>query len=211
MYLRMKGYADRVVKAVGGYYCASEDEGPVLDDENNLKLLRGHPYFEIREVPCRNLLVTDFVRILDREIDSRGTAGSMVESANTKRRGGIVGSLEARRKRVVPQQPIPPENLVLPADVPIDFFTPEYFNDLSVLDRAKYSVKPYVAFPPNVSAQWLIENPDQWAKMSDKDFDTMYGAKKMAYRFPTQRELDQYNRKGADAIQNDADDEERAQ
>jgi hypothetical protein len=82
-YLVANGYAERVVKAVAGYYCTSEDEGPVMDD-NGYVLRKGRPYFEIKQVPGRSQLVTDFIRIIDREIEQRGTPGSIVEGSSRR-------------------------------------------------------------------------------------------------------------------------------
>ncbi|KAK7446334.1 hypothetical protein VKT23_014540 [Stygiomarasmius scandens] len=213
-YLRHNGYPERVIKAIAGSYCASEDEGPVVDKTTDqCKLHNGKPYYLIRQVPGRNPALTAFICRIDQEIMSRGTSGSLVEPALRKNRGrGIVGTSESKRERIVPNQPIYLEAHYLPGDVPLDFFEPNYFNNLSVIDRAKYSVKPYFAFPPDSTLDWLFQNTDKWAKLSNRDFNNLYGSQQHAYNFPTQEEIDSFLSGNTEEAEQDAeDDRERAE
>jgi hypothetical protein len=76
----------------------------------------------------------------------------------------------------------------LPADVPIDYFTPEFFNSLTLKERARYA-NTGVAFPLADFA--FDEGHDGWKTMGKKDFMEMYGNDVLAqYDVPTQEEMD---------------------
>ncbi|KAF5349446.1 hypothetical protein D9758_014615 [Tetrapyrgos nigripes] len=194
IYLLAHRYSERVIKAVRGTYCASKDEGPIIDEvTGKRKLINNHPYYIVKDVLGHHPLLTAFVRKVDEDIARQGTAGSMVEPTPGARRKGsrIVGTPESRRQRIVPENPLPPHSHFLPADVPLDFFNPDFFNNLSVLDRAKYGYKPEVAFPPNVDVDWLMANPEKWGtrEIDSKQFKALYGSKEFAYNIPTPDEV----------------------
>ncbi|KAJ7935735.1 hypothetical protein B0H13DRAFT_1590047, partial [Mycena leptocephala] len=88
------------------------------------------------------------------------------------------------------QRVLPPSNLsrALPTTVPIDYFSPKFFNDLSVWDRASY-MDNGIALPLEEHCQtW--ENIQQWQSLSTADFMARYGNAKLAlYNIPTEDEL----------------------
>jgi hypothetical protein len=76
----------------------------------------------------------------------------------------------------------------LPTNVPIDYFSPKFFNDLSVRERASY-MDNGVAFPIAQHCQtW--EDIMKWKGLETEDFMAQYGEAKLAlYRLPTTAEL----------------------
>ncbi|KAJ6553997.1 hypothetical protein DFH09DRAFT_1318655 [Mycena vulgaris] len=88
---------------------------------------------------------------------------------------------------------------VLPPEVPMDFFTPEFYNSLMVKERARYA-KTGVAFP---LAEFVF-NPahSDWKKMGKVDFMKAYGNQVLAlYNVPSAAEI-------AKLSNSDADDDE---
>ncbi|KAJ7327476.1 heterokaryon incompatibility protein Het-C-domain-containing protein [Mycena albidolilacea] len=92
--------------------------------------------------------------------------------------------------RIRSDSPLPASDfgVILPADVPINYFTPEFFNALTLKERARY-VNTGVAFP---LADFAFDKAhDGWKTMSKKDFMEMYGNNVLAqYDVPTQEEMD---------------------
>jgi hypothetical protein len=73
----------------------------------------------------------------------------------------------------------------LPQNVPIDWFDPEYFNNLPLVIRARY-MDASVAIPE------LWNDPSQsWRHLNDDDFMEQYGNKILEqYSIPTEAEFD---------------------
>lgn len=96
---------------------------------------------------------------------------------------------------------LPPSEigLVLPPDVPIDIFTPEFYNSLTVKERARYA-DTGVAFPLE---QYVFNDAHaHWMKMGKADFMKAYGNEVLAkYNIPSPEEI-------AEQSDSDADDEE---
>jgi hypothetical protein len=159
-----------VRKAFSGSYCVSEDELAV-DERGFPKLLNNQPYYYIKEVPGRNPVVTAIIRRIDSAIQ-RGRSGGTVEPLFTKNRP--TGSRFSKRMRIVPAEPIFPTKSFLPAEVPLDYFTQEYFNGLPKAERANYSHLPYTAFPPDRDGDWLFDHFEEWATLDNKAFKTLY-------------------------------------
>jgi hypothetical protein len=87
--------------------------------------------------------------------------------------------------------------LVLPPDVPIDFFTPDFYNSLTVKERARYAMTG-VAFP----LEEYAFNPThaKWLTMGKTEFMKAYGKDILAkYNVPSAEEI---------AELSDADDKE---
>ncbi|KAJ7205122.1 hypothetical protein B0H12DRAFT_1035122, partial [Mycena haematopus] len=84
----------------------------------------------------------------------------------------------------------------LPKGVPVDFFTPEFFNKLSVRERAQY-VAVGVRLPPAEFCQtW--EEIEKWKALSQSEFMTKYGDTKLAgYNIPSYAELDRLAKEDA--------------
>ena len=79
----------------------------------------------------------------------------------------------------------------LPSDVPIDYFEPEFFNSLSVLERASY-MDNGVALPcADLCKKW--EDIEKWRALKAEEFMAQYGQKKLElYNLPTPEEVSQF-------------------
>jgi hypothetical protein len=89
---------------------------------------------------------------------------------------------------------------VLPRDVPIDFFTPEFYNNsLTVREKARY-VSTGVAFP--LEAYAFNPAHSSWKTMGKSEFMKAYGKEVLdQYKVPSAEEI-------AALSDSDADDEE---
>ncbi|KAJ6550328.1 hypothetical protein B0H19DRAFT_1265159 [Mycena capillaripes] len=131
-----------------------------------------------RDKPGRNSVVGKFfVAKLD------------VKSDEYRARNPVPGQKKPEvRKRDDPLLPASNISLVLPPDVPIDFFTPDFYNALTVKERARYAntgvafpLEPY-AFAPEHAA---------WKKMGKAEFMEKYGNNVLKrYNIPSQEEID---------------------
>lgn len=76
------------------------------------------------------------------------------------------------RTRPNPLLPASEIGMILPPDVPIDFFTPVYYNALTMKDRARYA-NTGVAFP----LEDFVFDPahEDWRTMGKQEFMEMYG------------------------------------
>ena len=79
-------------------------------------------------------------------------------------------------------------SLPLPQKVPIDFFSPEFFNNLSVRQRKTY-MDNGVAFPIAAFCG-TDEDIAKWKNLGKAEFMAKYGKAKLAlYNLPTPAEL----------------------
>jgi hypothetical protein len=80
--------------------------------------------------------------------------------------------------------------VILPPDVPIDFFTPEFYNALTFEERTRY-INTGVALP---LAQFAFdESHKEWKTMGKKDFMAKYGNDVLKqYNVPSAEELDAF-------------------
>ncbi|KAJ7271791.1 hypothetical protein C8J57DRAFT_1507700 [Mycena rebaudengoi] len=93
------------------------------------------------------------------------------------------------RKRDTPLLAASAISIGLPAEVPIDFFTPAFYNALTVKERARYAdtgvafrLEKY-AFAPEHAA---------WKKMGKAEFMTKYGNEVLKqYNIPSEEEIDE--------------------
>ncbi|KAJ7240982.1 hypothetical protein C8J57DRAFT_1013814, partial [Mycena rebaudengoi] len=77
----------------------------------------------------------------------------------------------------------------LPAEVPIDFFTPAFYNALTVKERARYA-DTGVAFPLEKYA--FAPEHAAWKKMGKAEFMTKYGNEVLKqYNIPSEEEIDE--------------------
>ncbi|KAK7443745.1 hypothetical protein VKT23_015528 [Stygiomarasmius scandens] len=164
-YLKRIGCKSRVRKAFSGSYCVSEDELAV-DERGFPRLLNGQPYYHIRQVPGRNPVVTDLARRIDTAIQ-KGGLGATVEPAFSNKKASR--SKFSKRVRIVPEEPILPPKPYIPSEVPLDYFTPVFFNGLAKAERTNYSHLPYLAFPPERDADWLFKHFEEWATIDNKE------------------------------------------
>lgn len=83
------------------------------------------------------------------------------------------------------------ELTALPKDVPIDWFDPIYWNNLTIRERAQYMKEDtYIALPPaELCTTWA--ECDKWKNMPQKEFMAKYGDEVLAeYNLPTPAELE---------------------
>jgi hypothetical protein len=87
---------------------------------------------------------------------------------------------------------------VLPPDIPIDFFTPEFYNSLTVKEHARYT-ETGVAF---LLLQYAFNKSHvHWLMMGKSEFMKAYGNEVLAqYHVPSAEEITE--------LHSDADDEE---
>ncbi|KAJ7845092.1 hypothetical protein B0H13DRAFT_2410480 [Mycena leptocephala] len=132
----------------------------------------------VREKPGRNPVVARFFR---EELDPEAEA---YRKRNAKR-----GQKEPKtRIRSDPPLPASEIGVILPPDVPVDFFTPEFYNALTLKERARY-INTGVAFPLEEFA--FDEAHDAWKTMGKVEFMAMYGNDVLAqYYIPTPEEMD---------------------
>ncbi|KAJ7833813.1 hypothetical protein B0H13DRAFT_2370263 [Mycena leptocephala] len=126
--------------------------------------------------------------------------GAAVSAEEYRERNGKPGQTKPdTRHRNNPLLPPSEIGLVLPPDVPIDFFTPEFYNSLTVKERARYA-DTGVAFPLE---QYVFNDAHaHWMKMGKADFMKAYGNEVLAkYNIPSPEEI-------AEQSDSDADDEE---
>ncbi|KAJ7757365.1 hypothetical protein DFH07DRAFT_711478, partial [Mycena maculata] len=107
------------------------------------------------------------------------------------------------RIRIDPLPPASQIGSILPPDVPVDSFTPEFFNALTLKERARYT-NTGVAFPLKEFA--FHEEHANWKKMGKKDFMFVYGNDVLAqYDIPSAEDIDALPKSDAE------DDEEEAE
>ncbi|KAJ7726299.1 hypothetical protein B0H14DRAFT_2641158 [Mycena olivaceomarginata] len=131
--------------------------------------------YRVHKKPRRDSAVTALFKVLDSRHDDHMTR---------KRRKG---SWKPRTR----QRGFSPTNLscALPPDVPIDYFSPEFFNDLSAQERASYRNNGIALLTQEYCQTWA--DIQQWRKLETTAFMTKYGAAKLAlYDLPTPDELD---------------------
>ncbi|KAJ7760233.1 hypothetical protein DFH07DRAFT_957607 [Mycena maculata] len=92
------------------------------------------------------------------------------------------------RIREDPLLPASDISVVLPPNVPVDWFTPEFYNALTLKERARY-VNTSVAFP--LEDFVFDEAHDAWKTMGKAEFMEMYGNDVLdQYDIPIQEEID---------------------
>ncbi|KAJ7136973.1 hypothetical protein C8R44DRAFT_608599, partial [Mycena epipterygia] len=132
----------------------------------------------IHEKPGRDATVTEFFGVLTKR------------SKSTQ-------SMQRHRGRRVQRTRVPglgPSEMshTLPTDVPIDYFSPEFFNNLSVRQRASYMKKGIALPTANFCKTW--EDVEKWKGLSRTAFMAQYGnAKRALYKIPTVEELARLN------------------
>ncbi|KAJ7782587.1 hypothetical protein DFH07DRAFT_949385 [Mycena maculata] len=143
----------------------------------------------VRRKPGRNPVVAKFFR---NELD--------VAAEEYRKRNAKQGQRPPKpRTRPNPLLPASEIGMTLPPDVPIDFFTPEYYNALTVKERARYA-NTGVAFPLEDFA--FDPAHEDWKTMGKQEFMEMYGDDVLdQYDIPSAEEIDALS-------DSDADDEE---
>ncbi|KAF8205248.1 hypothetical protein K438DRAFT_1757234 [Mycena galopus ATCC 62051] len=132
----------------------------------------------VRKKPGRNPVVGKFFRkVLD------------VEAEAYRKRNAKAGQKAPKtRTRNSPLLPASELGTILPPNVPVDWFTPEYYNALSLKERARY-VNTGVAFP--LEDFVFDEAHDDWEKMGKQEFMEKYGNDVLElYDIPSAEEID---------------------
>lgn len=98
----------------------------------------------------------------------------------------------SRKPRAREQQRAPASDLsrALPTQVPIDYFSPDFFNNMTVRERASYA-KNGIALPTEDHCRtW--DAIQKWKGLNKAAFMAQYGnAKLLLYSLPTPEELEQ--------------------
>ncbi|KAJ7251723.1 hypothetical protein C8J57DRAFT_1520532 [Mycena rebaudengoi] len=132
----------------------------------------------VREKPGRNPVVGEF---FVNELDP--------EAEHYRKRNAKGGQKEPKKRiRSNPLRPASDIGMILPPDVPIDFFTPEFYNALTLEERARYAYTG-VAFP---LAEFVFADAHkEWRTMGRKDFMAKYGDDVLKqYNVPSPEEID---------------------
>ncbi|KAJ7729881.1 hypothetical protein B0H14DRAFT_3169164 [Mycena olivaceomarginata] len=132
----------------------------------------------VREKPGCNPIVTKFFL---EEVDPAAEA--------YRKRNMTSGQREPKpRTRSNPLRPASAFGTILPADIPIDFFSPEFYNALTVKERTRY-VDTGVAFP--LAAIAFDSVHAAWKTMGKKEFMEKYGYDVLEqYNIPSAEEVD---------------------
>ncbi|KAJ7459005.1 hypothetical protein FB451DRAFT_1406171 [Mycena latifolia] len=146
----------------------------------------------VREKPGRNPVVARFF------LEELDPAAEVYRKRNAKP-GQKAPKPRIRSNPLLPASDI---GVILPPDVLIDFFTPEFYNALTLKERARY-VNTGVAFP---LADFAFEmEHEDWKTMGKKEFMLMYGNDVLdQYDIPTEEEINTIP-------DSDADDEEEVE
>jgi hypothetical protein len=183
----------------------SDDERPAGGDARKNRGLLVHTK------EGRNPIITAFVYEQDRKIAKRQ------ERSPTKKRyipifydiSLLLSVFREPETRTLANPPTSSAlSRILPVGVPIDFWTPKFYNDeLDLHEKAMY-INTGVAFPlPDFCTS--NEHHDDWAQMKAKDFMEKYGNDVLAqYNIPTAEELAGHPSESADNGEDDSDDEE---
>ncbi|KAJ7032234.1 hypothetical protein C8F04DRAFT_1359439 [Mycena alexandri] len=138
-----------------------------------------HPQHSlVRKKPGRNPIMGRFYR---EELD--------VSAEEYRTRNAKAGQRAPKpRTRQDPLLPASYFGKILPPDVPVDFFTPEFYNGLTLKERARYA-NTGVAFPlPKVVFDPAHAN---WRYLGKKDFMDKYGYDVLEqYDIPSAEEID---------------------
>ncbi|KAJ7789656.1 hypothetical protein B0H14DRAFT_3891746 [Mycena olivaceomarginata] len=121
-----------------------------------------------------------------------------VEAEEYRKRNAKGGQKKPAVRQRNPLKPASDIGSVLPPDVPIDFFTPEFYNSLTVKERARYT-DTGVAFPLPQYA--FNKSHAHWLTMGKAEFMKAYSNEVLAqYHVPSAEEIAE--------LHSDADDEE---
>ncbi|KAK7040033.1 hypothetical protein R3P38DRAFT_3311128 [Favolaschia claudopus] len=169
-HLKAEGFRDTVVRLAEEVECHSDDEAvPVA-----AVVQSGITHF-IRKKPGRNDQVTTLLRDTQ-----KGWNDQCLRAGKRTARVGI-----DRAEATPPKGP----SLIsykLPKYVPIDFFTPEFFNALTVKERDMYRDNGIAL--PLASAYNPVQN---WKTLDEEEFMDKYGNDVLKlYKIPTEEEVE---------------------
>ncbi|KAF7318035.1 hypothetical protein HMN09_00310900 [Mycena chlorophos] len=156
------GYPVRVRNVLKQAAAHSDDERDPLTGDRR-----------VHEKPGRAAHWTELMRKLD------------TEEIEIRRRARVRGHAPEVR---LTAHPLPPSALSynIPAEAPADFFDVDFFNKLTVRERAACAKFP-AALPP---AEVFRDKKSKWKKLDDEEFEEKYGAAALeGYEFPDDAEL----------------------
>ncbi|KAJ7137193.1 hypothetical protein C8R44DRAFT_869253 [Mycena epipterygia] len=131
----------------------------------------------VREKPGRNPVVTKFF------LEELDTEAEVYRKRNAKS-GQKAPKTRTRADPLIPASEI---GVILPPDVPVDFFTPEFYNALTLKERARYA-NTGVAFP--LEDFVFDEMHDGWKTLGKKEFMELYGKDVLdQYDIPSAEEI----------------------
>ncbi|KAK7027533.1 hypothetical protein VNI00_015167 [Paramarasmius palmivorus] len=186
------GFSEAVIAMVSRREATSDDETPTeseAEEENtaaesqpSAPLAPSVPKtpkpYKINIKDERHPKVTTMVRKLDVLYDQKQAQGGKRKTTQIK-----------RRRRQTPNQPKHSEFQRLPKSIPIDYFKPEFFNELSAKDRLRYSTPPIVALPAD-STLFFGARRKEWKDLSHEEFMEKHGnAILNEYDLPTEGEV----------------------
>ncbi|KAF8144157.1 hypothetical protein K438DRAFT_1783118 [Mycena galopus ATCC 62051] len=144
--------------------------------------------FMVHEKPGRDSAVSAFFGVL--------TARRETTLSQQRKKGSW--------RRRIRRRGLPPSDLshVRPTNVPIDYFSPQFFNDLSVRDRAIY-MNNGVALPTAEHCQTWADIA-KWKGLAKAEFMAKYGdAKRALYVLLTEAELAELDDDSMDSMDDD--------
>ncbi|KAJ7016342.1 hypothetical protein C8F04DRAFT_981917 [Mycena alexandri] len=122
-----------------------------------------------------------------RKKPGRDTAVHSFFDVLTRRRDDRMAKPRAREQQRAPASDL---SRALPTQVPIDYFSPDFFNNMTVRERASYA-KNGIALPTEDHCRtW--DAIQKWKGLNKAAFMAQYGnAKLLLYSLPTPEELEQ--------------------
>lgn len=176
-----EGFSKHIVRLAAETECHSDDDEPAL----------GSDEYMIHAKEGRDSLVTDLFRIMSMRHErakshQRKKGRRYVQFADTS---SICSFLSLRVHRTRTPGLGPSEiSLPLPQKVPIDFFSPDFFNSLSVRQRKIYMGNGVALPTAEFCQKW--EDIENWKGLSKAEFMDRYGRAKLAlYKLPTAAEI----------------------
>ncbi|GLB39666.1 hypothetical protein LshimejAT787_0701760 [Lyophyllum shimeji] len=152
--LKAYGFNKQVLALASETEAHSDDDLPEGTEES------AEAVYQIAEKEGRSEKVKKFFRMADEQ----------------RRRMAMRRNRHCRqeRRRAEPATPRPSTLTVLPREVPLDWFEPAYFNDLSVRERAAYTAEGiYIALPlEKHCATWA--DCEKWKNLPRKEFMEKY-------------------------------------
>ncbi|KAF7326338.1 hypothetical protein MKEN_00487400 [Mycena kentingensis (nom. inval.)] len=185
--LRVQQLADdafdpQVIRLAAEEDCHSDDE---YDEQSQM--------FIVHKKEGRDVLVSHLFRMENERL------------VETQRRRGLRPGRNNRFEGPLPEQSTLAARI--PSNVPIDYFSPEYFNSLTVRERARY-MNNGVALPTAEHCRGLSDVL-LWKNLSRSEFMAKFGNAKLAlYRLPTEEELQRMEYTDLIYLDNDGPDAE---
>lgn len=186
--------------------CLAEENEAHSEDERDPNF-DGERYL-IHQKEGRNPMVTSFFHFEDQrylKASKRRTGARYVMSSTIFQFLSFFSRMD--RTRVTPESSIAATVNRFPVDVPIDYFEPLFYNQMSVRERAIY-MQNGVAFPvPEICAD--RSRIGEWKNLSTEEFMEKFGNDTLKlYNLPTEAELEQLGEYDEEEENEDGEDED---